>query len=159
VVTDERGQPTLKIAGIPIGFAQVGLTFDPITAWERSWIGTFSVGGNTVQCRILDPISLYREKLCLSERRGSESDRLHLDLVTEYLRYETCQQVQMLATAKSLEVRTTAAKFLSAIQNRAQEVCQDGGVRRRIQRSISDSESLTPQEQVMLQALTSLEEN
>jgi hypothetical protein len=153
LVPDEAGRPILRIAGIPIGFAQTGLTFDPTTAWEQSWIGTFSLNDKMVQCRILDPVSLYREKLYLAERRGLESDRLHLALVADYLRYETCRQVQAMTATNPLQEKTTAMKFLTAIQERAPEVCRDERVRRRVQRSVSVTKSLTPQEQKLLQEL------
>src|SRR3954463_12332854 len=77
VVADQSGRRSLQIAGVPIGFAQVGLTFDPESAWAESWITTFDVAGAVVQCRILNPIALYREKLALAERRASNSDRIH----------------------------------------------------------------------------------
>jgi hypothetical protein len=77
IVSDKQQRKFIEIAGVPIGFAQVGLTFNPDSAWSESWIASFDVNGTTVQCRILDPISLYREKLSLAQRRGSESDQMH----------------------------------------------------------------------------------
>jgi len=150
VVQDAQGRVFLKLAGIPIGFAQVGVTFDPESAWAESWVGTFTWSEETVQCRVLDPISLYREKLALSQRRGYESDHLHCALVAEYLRYETCRQAMSLVAAKSLEERTSPLKFLLAIRDRALEICRDERVHRRIHEFVSAANSLAPSEHRLL---------
>jgi hypothetical protein len=154
IVPDIQGRLHLKIAGIPIGFAQVGVTFDPESAWAQSWIGTFTQDGKAIQCRVLDPISLYREKTALSQRRGYESDRLHCQLVAEYLRYETCQQAKLLMTAKSLEIKTAPLKFLLTIRDRAIETCQDERVRRRIRGLIADATWLSPSERLLLEEVS-----
>jgi len=153
IVQDSQGRLQVKLANIPIGFAQVGVTFDPESAWTESWIGTFKWEEKTVQCRILDPISLYREKQALSQRRGYESDGLHCALVAEYLRYETCLQVKILAASKSLEERTKPLKFLFAIRDRAPEVCHNEKVHRRIHETISEAASITPAEATLLSEL------
>ncbi|HZM03580.1 MAG TPA: hypothetical protein VFC44_11275 [Candidatus Saccharimonadales bacterium] len=150
VVQDSQGRLQVKLANIPIGFAQVGVTFDPESAWTESWIGTFTWEEKTVQCRILDPISLYREKQALSQRRGYESDRLHCAVVAEYLRYETCQQASVLATAKFLEERTKPLKFLFAIRDRTLEICHDERVHRRVREAISQAPSMTTSESTLL---------
>jgi hypothetical protein len=150
VVQDAQGRVYLKIADIPIGFAQVGVTFDPESAWVQSWVGTFTWSEKFVQCRVLDPITLYREKLALSQRRGYESDRLHCALVAEYLRFETCRQVLSLVAAKSLEERTTALRFLLCIRDRASEICRDERLSRRIHELILGTTTLTPSEHKLL---------
>src|SRR4051812_38520119 len=109
-VVNQGGRRTLQIAGVPIGFAQVGLTFDPETAWAESWITTFDVAGAVVQCRILNPVALYREKLALAERRASNSDRIHCATVAEFLRYEVCRSGRSLAASESMEQRTLSVK-------------------------------------------------
>ena len=153
VVQDAQGRVYLKLAGIPIGFAQVGVTFDPESAWAESWVGTFTYGENTIQCRVLNPIALYREKLALSQRRGYESDHLHCKLVAEYLRYETCRQVMSLCAAKSLEERTSPLKFLLAIRDLALEICRDERVYRRIHEFVSAATALTPAEHRLLREI------
>jgi hypothetical protein len=153
VVQDAQGRVYLKLAGIPIGFAQVGVTFDPESAWAESWVGTFTWGEKTVQCRVLDPIALYREKLALSQRRGYESDHLHCALVAEYLRFETCQQAMFLCAAKSIEERTGPLKFLLAIRGRALEICRDQRVHRRIHELVSGATTLVPLEQRILREI------
>jgi hypothetical protein len=154
VVADEAGRLHLIVADIPIGFAQVGLTFDPESAWAESWIGNFTWGGSRVQCRVLHPISLYREKLALSQRRGFESDRLHCAVLAEFLRLETCRQAESLAKAPGLEERTSALKFLFGIRDRTFEICRDQRVRRRLGQCGSAKTALTPAEANLLDALT-----
>lgn len=155
VVADAHGRLQVKLAGVPIGFAQVGVTFDPESAWTESWIGTFKWDDLIVQCRILDPVTLYREKQALSQKRGFESDRLHYALLAEFLRYEVCRQANTLAVTYALDVKTTALQFLLAVQDRAVEVCRDSRVSQRIKESILRAASLTPAEQRLLDLLSS----
>jgi hypothetical protein len=156
IVTDAQGRLQIKVAGIPIGFAQVGVTFDPESAWLSSWIGTFTRDETIVQCRILDPITLYREKLALSQKRGLESDRLHCDLLSEYLRFEACCQARTLATAKRLEEKAAPLKFLFAVLDRAPEICQDGRLHRRILEQSAWASALSPAEQKLLRKISEL---
>jgi hypothetical protein len=155
IVTDARGRRQIKLAGVPIGFAQVGVTFEPEAAWAETWIGTFKWNDTLVQCRILDPITLYREKQALSQKRGYESDRLHFELLSEFLRYETCRQADALASTDALDVKTDALKFLLAVHDRAVEVCRDSRVCKRIKKIILNGTSLTPAEEKLLGALSS----
>jgi len=154
IVRDTQGRLQIKLAGVPIGFARVGVTFDPEHAWAESWIASFKWNESLIQCRILDPVTLYREKLALSQKRGLKSDRLHCELLAEFLRFETCRQAHILATADGLELRTDALKFLLAVQDRALEVCQDTRAFRRISHSISQGNALTPAERKLLIALS-----
>lgn len=156
VAPDAQGRLHVVLAGIPIGFAQVGVTFDAETAWAQSWIGTFTRDKATVQCRILDPITLYREKLALCQKRGFESDRLHCSLVAEYLRYETCRQIQQLARASSLEEKSVPLKFLLAVRDQASEICQDGRVGRRILEAAPDVRAFAPAEQKLVREISDL---
>jgi hypothetical protein len=153
IVTDAHGRLQIRLAGVPIGFAQVGVTFDPEAVWAESWIGTFRSNDIVVQCRILDPITLYREKLALSQKRGFESDRLHCALLTEFLRYETCRQANTLASADALDLKTDALQFLLAIQDRAAEICRDSRVCKRLTASMIRGIALTPAEKKLLSSL------
>jgi hypothetical protein len=154
LVADESGRLSLRIAGVPIGFAQVGLTFDPETAWSESWITTFEVDRARVQCRILNPVALYREKLALAQRRASGSDKIHGSLVAEFLRYEVCRRAGLLDTAKSLEERSYSVKFLISVRDRALEICKDKRVITRLNGIIAGSKSITPSEQKLLAELS-----
>jgi hypothetical protein len=155
-VKTDQGRQLLEIAGVPIGFAQVGLTFDPESAWSDSWIATFDFNGTTVQCRILDPVSLYWEKTSLSERRGSASDRSHLSVVAEFLRLETCLQAESLSKESTLEERTCALNFLIRIRNRVSEISRDSQVAKRLTRVLNEAQNLSPIERKLLGELITL---
>lgn len=104
-----------------------------------------------MQCRILDPITLYREKQALTQRRGSPSDRLHFDLLTEYLKFEYCMAVEALFQAKNLAEKTEPSRFLHAIAARAPEVMRDPRVKERLVRlNTGRTVSLTPSEESIL---------
>lgn len=154
VVADSAGRRSLQIGGVPIGFAQVGLTFDPETAWADSWITRFDVSGTAVECRILDPVSLYREKSALTERRASASDPLHFATVREFLRYETCRRITAMHGAASLKDKTVALKFLMSVRDRALEVCNDARVTAQLRQAI-ESNALAPAERKLLMDLSS----
>jgi hypothetical protein len=155
VVADTAGRRSLQIAGVPIGFAQVGLTFDPETAWADSWITRFDVSGTTVECRILDPVALYREKSALAQRRGSNSDQLHCSTVAEFLRYEICKRAASLDSAKALQEKTLSQKFLMSVRDQALEVCNDKRLLGHLRNIIARTDSLTPAERKLLTDLSS----
>jgi hypothetical protein len=157
VVADSAGRRSLQVAGVPIGFAQVGLTFDPETAWTDSWVTSFNVAGTTVECRILDPVALYREKSALVERRAATSDQLHFSTVREFLRYETCKRAAALDRADGLQDKTLALKFLMSVRDRAVEVCRDNRVINRLRTIVAATTSLTPSERKLLTELSSFE--
>lgn len=153
VVSDNQQRKFVEVAGVPIGFAQVGLTFDPDSAWTESWIANFDVDGTPVECRVLDPISLYREKLSLSQRRRSESDQMHCALVAEFLRYHICKLAETLGSANNVAERTLPVKFLLSIRDRASEVCRDPRVTKRLNHILSSSATLAPSERKLLAEL------
>lgn len=125
LVTDAAGRKSIRVAGVPIGFAQVGVTFDPEGAWEDAWIAEFNVEGAKVECQIIDPIRLYIEKQALAQRRGSESDGLHLRALAEFLRFEIRKRIEALARGALLEEQMRAVKFLSDAANKTSELCRD----------------------------------
>jgi hypothetical protein len=151
---DVSGRVHLEISGIPIGFAQVGITFDPESAWADSWIASFTDEGRTIQCRVLDPISLYIEKLALTQRRGSPSDQMHCSVVAEFLRYETCTQAATLIAAQNLEARTTPLRFILSLKNRAPEVARDHRLAARIHRLLETAPQIAPSEMLLLRGLS-----
>jgi hypothetical protein len=155
IVKDSQGRLLIKLAGVPIGFAQVGVTFDPEAAWTESWIGTFTWNDTVVEFRVLHPITLFREKVALSQKRGAESDHLHCALVAEFLRYETCKRADALAKAVLLNQRTQPLRFLHSIQSQAREVCNDTRVRRRLEDCVQSARDLAPAEQKLLEDLSS----
>jgi hypothetical protein len=157
VVRDAQGRQQLVFEGVPIGFAQVGITFDPESAFIDSWIGRFADGEALIEFRVLDPVALYREKLALSQRRGAEADLIHCSLMAEFLRFETCQQASSLTSAKTLAHKSNPMKFLTAIRDRAPEICRDNRLHDRV-RQCALAASLTPAEvELLRQLLASLE--
>ncbi len=133
VERDSNQRAHLAIEGVRLGFAQVGLTIDPEEARLRCRVGRFTASdGGTVEFFVADPVTLYREKLALTQRRNSPADPLHLDLLSEYLRYEICQQAERLCAAVTLAETKTALNFLELVRERAPEVLNDDRVRRRI---------------------------
>ncbi len=84
VVTDSSGNSYLQIAGVRMGFAQVGVTFNPEEVLSKARLGSFNVAGGKVQFLVIDPISLYREKQALSQKRNSPNDRAHFLVLKEF---------------------------------------------------------------------------
>ena len=68
IQTDSDGNRMLKVNGVRIGFAQVGVTFDPEEAFTRARVGQFLDGPDLVEFLVIDPVTLYREKQAAAER-------------------------------------------------------------------------------------------
>jgi hypothetical protein len=86
VVQRATGRSYLEVAGIRIGFAQVGVTFDPEEAFEKSRI--FRTQAGTIFAT-LDPVRLYREKQALIEKgRSKPNDYFHREIAATYARFE-----------------------------------------------------------------------
>lgn len=149
----EDGRPGIMVVGVPIGFAQVGVTFDPESAWENAWVAGFDAGGKKVECKVLDPVRLYLEKTALVQRRGAEGDRLHLRTLEEFLRLEVCRQAEGFVRGVSLRERTEGFKFLTEVGEKAQEVCKDERVGRRIGEALRVGVGLTAAERRALEKL------
>jgi hypothetical protein len=156
LVKDEHGRTQIRIESVPIGFAQVGVTFDPEEVWLEAWIGNFALTGTEVHVRVIDPISLYREKLALSQKRGSQSDALHLALLGEFLRFETVRQIEMLGRVQTFEDQTLPIKFLRAIRDGASEICKDYRVERRIRGAGSGMPIISPSERNLVSEMIKL---
>jgi hypothetical protein len=130
---DSRGREYPAVGGVRLGFAQVGLTIDPEAARESCWVA--QVGGpdgQPVEFFVADPVTLYREKLALTERRNAPADSLHLALLREFLRHEVCTRAAALVAGQSLSETKWTLNFLLLVQNRACEVLDDDRVRRRL---------------------------
>ena len=152
IVFDTQGRPRIQVAGVPVGFAQVGITLDPEEAWLDSWIGTFKAGTKVISFRVVEPIALYREKQALSQKRGSASDAPHLSLLAEFLRYETCCQLKSLKEAKTIEDKAVPLKFVASIRDRAIEICRPAVFHRRVKRELAGA-VLNSAEQTLIKAL------
>jgi hypothetical protein len=155
---DAAGRVFIEIAGVPVGFAQVGVTFDPEVAWVDAWIGSFESEGLQIEFRVLDPVSLYREKQALSQKRRSESDLLHLAVVTEFLRWETLREIAALEVAQRFEERTFPVKFLTEMRDRAPELFRDSRMQARLGK-LAAAPLFPPGERKLIKELLALGEN
>lgn len=92
VVRPSTGRPYLEVAGVRIGFAQIGVTFDPEEAFEKSRIFKTHAGTNFAT---LDPVRLYREKQALIEKgRSKPNDYFHREIAATYARFELAEAVK-----------------------------------------------------------------
>jgi hypothetical protein len=150
--SDDHGRRFIEVAEVPIGFAQVGVTFDPEAAWLDAWIGSFESDGIEIQFRVLDPVSLYREKQALAQKRRSQADGLHLGLLGEFLRFQALHEITELERAAALEERTFPVKFLTDIKDRAPEILKDPRMVKALQNHTSPA-SLLPLERKLISSL------
>jgi hypothetical protein len=88
VVSDGTGNKLLKVGGIRLGFAQVGVTFDPEEAFQRARVAEFREGDESIQFLVMDPVTLYREKQALAQKRNQPNDHAHFRLLRELLCFE-----------------------------------------------------------------------
>jgi hypothetical protein len=152
VVAAVSGPPRIEVAGLPVGFAQVGITLDPEVAWLDSWIGSFNTQDGTVEFRVLDPVSLYREKQALTQKRGSASDQAHHALMAEYLRFELCMQIRALKEATGLDEKSAPLRYIASIRDRAPEIAQDERLIRRLKNELV-SQTFTASERKLISEL------
>ncbi|MEQ2009558.1 MAG: hypothetical protein ABMA26_22475, partial [Limisphaerales bacterium] len=135
VVTDATGRPHIEVAGVRLGFAQVGLTLDPVAALASATIGEFTLDGELVQFLVADAVSLYREKQALMERRNAPQDFLHFGLLREYLVWRVVVEAEHLisnASSGSVVEQRAGAEFLAAVASKASEVLRDPRIARRL---------------------------
>ena len=135
VVRDAAGREFLEVEGVRLGFAQVGLTLDPELALETARTGEFEWEGEPVQFLVADPVTLFREKQALVERRNQPGDTLHLALLGDYSAWEVTTAVErLLDPAQNLSV-SEAREFLALVTDavrRRPNVSLDPRVARRL---------------------------
>ena len=77
--------PYLEVHGMRLGFAQIGVTFDPEEAYEKAFF--FKTGSGT-QFAVIDPVRLYREKQAMIEKgRSKPNDGFHRQIASTYVRF------------------------------------------------------------------------
>ncbi len=92
VVCPPQQRAYLEIAGMRLGFAQIGVTFDPDEAYAKARIFKTPAGTNFA---VLDPVRLYREKQALiQKKRGKLNDFFHREIAATYVRFELEDAVQ-----------------------------------------------------------------
>lgn len=134
VVTDAAGSSHIEIAGVRLGFAQVGVTLDPEAALVSATIGEFAIEGERVQFLVADPVSLYREKQALHERRNAPQDFLHFGLLRECLVWRVVVEAEKLLSAVPATVseQRAGAELLGAVASKAPEILRDPRIARRV---------------------------
>jgi hypothetical protein len=70
--------------------------------------------GEVVEFFVADPVTLYREKLALVQRRNAPADPLHLAVLAEYVRLETCQHSEQLCCRSDSYGEEDKPEFLAA---------------------------------------------
>ncbi len=134
IVTDKNGNVHLQIEGIRLGFAQTGIVLDPESARENCRVGRFQITPEkSVEFFVIDPVTLYREKTALRERRNGWNDRLHLQLLTEFVGWDVCEHARRLLSANGLAETQLCLKFLRLAEKGALEIFQLPKVRHRLE--------------------------
>ena len=142
VVMDQKGNAHLEVAGVRIGFAQVGVTFDPEEVLSRARIAEFNFDGRPVQFLVIDPISLYREKQALALKRNAPNDHAHSVLLTAFLSLEFVRAaLAYVRNSRSPEQQQQLLSLLLDFKHRAIEIAQDPHVQRRI-KPVADTDNL-----------------
>lgn len=135
LLRDADGVTHIEVEGVRLGFAQVGLTIDPEEAMATAEVATFQAGEQRVEFLVADPVTLYREKQALSERRGGPHDALHFSLLQSYLAWRLTRTVEQFLAAEgqlpATEARAQAA-FFSTLKTKAPELLRDTRFLRRV---------------------------
>jgi hypothetical protein len=134
VARDDAGNRYLQVNGVRLGFAQVGVTFDPAEAYGQARIGEFQAAKEIVRFLVIDPVTLYREKAALAARRNQPHDHLHLATLKSFVGWEvvaTCDRYLNEIADCDLGEQQAALAFLLDVKRRALELLQDPNVRQR----------------------------
>ncbi len=135
IVVDAENRKHVEVAGVRIGFAQVGLTIDPEEALRNARVASFKHRDETIQFLVADPVTLYFEKQALVQRRGNENDFLHCSLLREYLAFEVASEAeQILQASGELSVAETKriVSFLTSVKNKVPEIFSDQRINKRL---------------------------
>jgi hypothetical protein len=132
VTKEPSGNRILKVGGIRIGFAQGGVTFDPQEAFQRARVGEFIENGANVQFLVIDPVTLYREKQALSQKRNQPNDHAHFAALKEFLCYDFLNACAQFLKPRNLEQQTNDLGFIIDVRKRTPEILQDSRVLARL---------------------------
>jgi hypothetical protein len=135
IVADTNGRKHLEIEGVRLGFAQVGVTFDPEEVLQNAQIGAFRDGPENVEFLVIDPVRLYREKQALSDRRNQPNDLLHYGLMRDYLCWRLVADAErFLAAAGNLPVAESKQliSFVLSVEQKASELFSDQHLTQRL---------------------------
>jgi hypothetical protein len=137
-VTDEEGRQHVEVEGIRLGFAEVGVTFDPQEALQPARVAQVTHNGRTFEVLICDPVTLCVEKQALLERRGTTTDLLHVSTLKEFVGFEACSFAEKLCAEKCLSVAESKRllSFLVLARKKVPTVLQDERLKRRVSTAV-----------------------
>lgn len=135
LVAEHEGRKYIEVAGVRVGFAQVGLTIDPEEAIKNARVAAITVEGKIVEFLVADPLTLYFEKCKLCEQRGNPNDHLHKELLFDYLAYELAAGAEKLLTDARLSAGDAKAilQLWISVKNKTPEILQDLRLRKRLE--------------------------
>ncbi len=143
IVTDAQGRQHIEIEGVRLGFAQVGLTIDPEEAFQQALVGSFSHENQKVEFFVADPVTLYREKQALSQKRNQKNDHLHLALLSEYLAWRVTAWAEQFLVARGdlpLSEQQRMERLLLSVRNKAPEILPDARIGRRVKPLLKEND-------------------
>ncbi len=122
IVRPSTGRPYLEVAGIRIGFAQVGVTFDPEEAFEKSRIFKTHAGTNFAT---LDPVRLYREKQAMSEKQRSKpNDHFHREIAAIYAKFELAEAIKKHSSEPTASNQVRVERLTRELKDLAPELLE-----------------------------------
>jgi len=141
VETSTEGQRFLAVNGVRLGFAQVGVTFDPAEVFARARIAQFKSAQTHIEFLVIDPVSLYREKQALAQKRNQPNDHAHLETLNRYVAWEFVTTAERYAKNSNSELaqRQESIAFLLDVRDRALEITNLPNVRERIRALITQN--------------------
>ena len=122
----------IEVEGVRFGFAQVGITINPEEAFENALPTQIKHEDKIIEVLIADPLMLYFEKNYLRSKRGTPNDRLHAELLFEYIAYELVVGAEKVLkqTASVSEAQAILGLWIRA--TKAPEIFQDKRVLARL---------------------------
>jgi hypothetical protein len=145
IARDPDGREFIEVEGVRLGFAQVGLVLDPELAMETARTAEFEWEGETVQFLVADPVTLYREKQALVERRNQPGDSLHLALLGDYVAWEITTAAERLLHPSEILPVTDSRELLAVLTDAARRlpgILHDPRIARRLAGALSQPTEL-----------------
>jgi hypothetical protein len=134
-VAEHQGRKHIVVAGVRLGFAQVGLTINPEEAIKNARVAAITVDSKVVEFLVADPLTLYFEKCKLCAQRGYPNDLLHKELLFDYLAYELTVGAEKLLTEARLSAGDAKGilQLWISVKNKTPEILQDTRLRKRVE--------------------------
>jgi hypothetical protein len=134
-VREHEGKRFIEVDGVRFGFAQVGVTFDPVEAMQSARVAHVIVDDRRIEFLVADPLTLYYEKDKLCVKRGNPNDHLHKELLHDYIAFELTSGAERLVSHPDLpmaESKLILQRWL-AVKNKTPEIFKDGRLRKRLE--------------------------